>query len=201
MNLESYISEKYPKLVEEYKRVTTPFYYEPNVHYNPITAGFGCGSDGSTKKLEIINADYLISGEKHIMLRNVNAHDERYCTSSSEIHLKLKRVDETIPPFGLEIPNSKKVIYVNAKGTTFKVWQSYTRDYYTKKLQFRILVNDINAEKINGRLPYMEFYSGNLNDVYSFDTIQREISKFHRGISVREFKKIVFGDSNIKIKL
>lgn len=54
MTLEDYVLEHKPSLYEEYKRTTTPHYYEGGgVLYHPITNGYGCGSEGSSEPFYI----------------------------------------------------------------------------------------------------------------------------------------------------
>lgn len=78
--LEGYVKRVHPKVLDEYVRVITPFYYEPNVRYNPITSGFGCGSEGSSKELVIIDGTYHKDGDISMTLQDVNSPKHIYST-------------------------------------------------------------------------------------------------------------------------
>lgn len=203
MNLETYIKEKYPEKVEEYIRYITPFYYEPGVVYRTLVNGFGEGRPGS-KQFMIKNGSYF-DNEIHITLVEVNNPadpNHRYGVSLSEAHLKLKRdVEET--PKGLLIPNNKSDFIIKHNNKTYRIHQSYWRDYSSKRLGGKIWIHCDEDLPINRHQPYYELYSyfgskWNLKHVYSYDTTHREQYNIKFGISVRDFKQEVFGNSNIK---
>ncbi len=206
--LEQYVSENYPKISEEFKRLTTPFYYEPNVIYNPIRSGFGCDSNGSTKPLIIVNGDYYKSGAIQIKLKELNG-DSTYTVSKNELHTSLKRADESVEPQGLTIPNSKKIIYKLIDGKEYVIWQTYFRDYTTKKLGGRLIVKCDQWKNFlawgSKYDEYVELYSyiGNsswtMKHVYSYDSVGREQDTITHNVSVRKFKEKVFGDPNVKL--
>ena len=208
MTLEQYIKKDYPSINEEYIRLTTPFYYEPNVIYHPITNGFGCGREGSKKEVVIINADYLANGERYISIQEVKDKSHNYSATGSIIHKQLKRVDESVKPIGIEIPNSKRIMYVSHNNVIYEVIQAYWREWEKKTLGGRITVwvwDEHDNNEIIRKKPYWELYSyfgskWHMKHVKSYDSLMREDYDIKFNISVREFKKYVFGDSDVKLK-
>jgi hypothetical protein len=204
MTLEQYINEFHPRIADEYKRYSTPFYYEPDALYHPITNGFGCGTEGSNKRLKIVNASYLKNGERHIKTVNVDDPSQMYSTEGSTIHTKLKRIDESIAPVGKVIPNDKRFIYILHNGIEYTILQAYWRNHKDNRLCGRIWVSK-TADEENKKRPYFEFYSyfGStwaLKHVYGYDQYDEKYTiKFE--VSVRQFKQIVFGSPDVKIKL
>lgn len=202
MDIQKYLEQNHPKVVEEYIRFTTPSYYEPNILYHPITNGMGCGFEGSNEPFEIINATYLKNGEMNINLRSTKK-DTKIQIRKSEIHTKLKKIDESVVSKGIPIPNDKYVTYMTINGVGYVIIQSYWRDYSKKTLCGRVFVkcSDIDGDK----QPYFELYchfgsTFNMKHVYSYDSAGRENYNFNKNISVRKFKELVFGNPNVKFK-
>jgi hypothetical protein len=208
-SLEKYIQKTHPSIVEEYKRLTTPFYYEPTVIYNPIRSGFGCGAGGSSKPLVIEKGIYYKNGEITLSLKELGA-DNRYSILLSEAHTSIKRADETIEPLGLPIPNSKELLHMTIDGKNYVIWQTYFRYYENKRLGGRLIIRCDQWKKFNHsgseKTEFFELYSyiGNsswsLKHVHSYDSVGREQYKIKHNVSVREFKETVFGNPNIKLK-
>ncbi len=210
MQLEDYVKENYPHVIEEFKRRTTPFYYEPGVLYHPITNGLGCGAGGSREPMMIVYADYLESGESFITLQSQLDSTRKFGIANSEIHTKIKRLDESIQPVGMTIPSGKRLRYMTVNGVRFEIDQAYWRNYSDKTLGGRVTVRsgDARIDKDNyGRRhgAYYQLYSHygskwTLKNVKSHDSTGREVYEMKHNVSVREFKTMVFGDPNIKIK-
>lgn len=210
MDIQKYFEENYPKAVAEFVRFTTPSYYEPNILYHPITNGMGCGFEGSNEPFKIINATYLKSGEMHIMLQSTWKSDHKIIINKSEIHTKLKKIDETVESKGVLIPNDKRVTYMTIDGVQYQIWQAYWRNHDKKTLGGRVTIRRSSVDHMSDsygrqRHPYFELYSHfgstwNLKDVHSHDSIGQEQYTFKRDVTVRQFKELVFGNADVKIK-
>ncbi len=207
--LEQYIAKHNPKIISEYHRATTPFYYEPDVIYHPISNGMGCGSEGSNERLIIKNGTYCKGGDIQLTLQSLDKPENRYGCSLSEAHLKIARVDETVQPIGKHIPNNREVKYMTINGRDYRITQLRWRRYDTKELAGKIWVTCEQDTPVRayGRdyYPYHELYSNfghtwNYKHITSYDTTAREIYNIKMGVSMRYFKEKVFGDANIKIK-
>lgn len=201
LTLEDYIRIYHSTINDEYFRFITPFYYEPGVLYHPITNGYNCGIEGSNVPFKIIKADYLSNGDCHITLENDKG--DKFGANKLDIHKKFKRIDETIAPIGNIIPNSKRFIYIMHNNERYIIHQSYSRHYSNNRLGASIIVTKDDEKK---NTPYFHLYSHigdskfSCKTVKSYDNIGRENYDFYRNITVREFKKLIFGDSNIKFK-
>lgn len=211
-----YIKSDYPEIIEEHKRKTTPFYYEPNVFYHPITNGMGCGSEGSNEPFEIINGTYHRNGEIHMSLQSATKSEHKICVSLSEAYKKLKRIDDLgvneNKVHGLTIPNSNQQIYMNNDGKDYSITQLYWRDYYSNKLGGRVIVTCLQDKPSivygSEKMPYYKLYSvngdgdgcWNLEYVHSYDSIGREQYDMMYSITVKQFKSIVFGSHDVKLK-
>jgi len=207
--LEQYIQKHRPNILDEYKRATTPFYYEPGVIYHPITNGFGCGPQGSNEHFVIKDGTYLKGGEIFLSLQSLDKADHRCSVLLSEAHLKIKRVDESVAPIGTPIPNDKEIKYMEIDGKNYTITQLTWRHHSDKTLGGKIWVrcDQYPTTKVYGqeRAAYYELYSNfgstwNLKHVKSYDEVAREQYDIKFNVSMREFKRIVFGDPNIKIK-
>jgi hypothetical protein len=208
MELLEYISKNYPETIEEHKRLTTPFYYEPGVLYHPITSGFGTHNRGGNKPLEIIAGTYYRDGDIEVHLKSLKESDTKYGVLLSEAHLKIKRIDESIAPVGRKIPNDRNRIYMNVNGIDWNITQMFWRNYGNQRLGGRVWITQDTGTKqyVGNRCPYYELYFvigkgvWNLRHIHSYDSVGRENYDIKFGISVREFKQRVFGDPNIKLK-
>ena len=207
--LSQYISENYPGIISEFKRATTPFYYEPDVIYHPITGGFGCGPQGSKERFVIKNGTYLKNGDISLHLQSLDNEDRKCGVNLNEAHKKLVRSDESIAPIGKQIPNDREVKYMTIDGKNYTITQLKWRYYKDNTLCGKIWVNcdkfPVSTVYGTERSSYYELYSNfdstwNLKHVKSFDSVGRENYDIKFNVSVREFKQIVFGDANIKIK-
>ncbi len=121
----------------------------------------------------------------------------------------MKRVDESVMPIGRHIPNSRKCIHMIRGGVEFTIWQAYWRSYDTKTLGGRVTVTRsdgrVSSTLGGDRKEYHQLYSHfgsvwHLQHTKSWDSVARENYDIKKNVSVREFKEIVFGDPNVKIK-
>lgn len=200
MELIDYIKEKYPDKIAEYHRYITPYYYEPGVVYRTLTMGFGEYRPG-IQKFMIKHGSYS-DNDIQITLFEVGNPDHLCCVSLSEAYLKLKRDVEEAPK-QLLIPNSKSDFTITHGDKHYSIHQGYWRDYSSKRLGGRIWIYCDEDLPSNGHKPYYELYSyfeskWNFKHVHSYDTVRREIYDIKFGISVRDFKKEVFGDADVK---
>ncbi len=207
--ISQYVAKAHPHILEEFKRKNTPFYYEPGVVYHPITNGFGCGSEGSKERFIIKNGTYLKNGDISLHLQSLDKDDHRCGAYLSEAHTKIARADESIAPIGTPIPNDRETKYMTIDGKNYTITQLTWRNYQDKTLCGRVWVNcdQFPTSNVYGQdsKSYYELYchfgsKWNLKHVKSFDSVGRENYDMKMGISMREFKQIVFGDANIKIK-
>lgn len=206
--LTEYVTRTTPNIVKEHIRATTPFYYEPNVIYHPISNGMGCGANGSNERFVIKNGTYTRNGDIQMSLVSLDKPNHKCCILKSEAHLSIARVEETTP-IGKEIPNDRKIKYMTIDGRDYRITQLSWRNYQDNTLCGKIWVRceqDIPSivwgEK---RYPYHELYSNfgsswNHKHVKSYDSVAREQYDIKMGVSMRYFKEKVFGDANIKIK-
>ncbi len=204
-----YIEKTSPHIIDEYKRKTTPFYYEPDVIYHPITNGYGCGSQGSNERFVIKSGSYSKDGEIQVTMQSLDKPDHRGIMSMSIAHKQFKRVDETKQPIGKHIPNNKSHLYINVNGKDYVINQNYFRFHQDKRLAGRVIIICLHSTptRVYGedKLPHYELYSNfgstwNMKHVTGYDSVGREIYDIKFKVSVREFKEKVFGDPNIKIK-
>lgn len=204
-----YVVKNYPEILEEFRRLTTPFYYEPDIVYNPITSGFGCGPGGSKERFIIKNGTYLKNGDISLHLQSLDKEGHNCGTYLSEAHKKIAREDESVAPIGKLIPNDRTVKYMTIDGRDYTITQLMWRNYKDQTLCGRIFVNcnQFPTSRVYGReqQSYYELYchfgsKWNMKHVTSYDSTGRENYDIKFNISIREFKRIVFGNANIKIK-
>lgn len=200
MELIEYIEKYYPEKIKEYERFSTPHYYEPGPLYRSIVSGFGESSPG--RKNFIIKEARYLSDDIYLHLKDPKDPISEYSVSLFEAHTKLERVNDE-RPIGLFIPNSKEDLMIEVGGRKYEIHQAYWRGHSDNRLGGRVVVWCEEDEPEYGKKPHYELYSHfgskwHLKHVYSYDSMRREIYKIKFDISVREFKNIVFGDSNVK---
>ena len=196
MTLEEYINKNYPDIAEEYKRFSTPNYFEYGVLYYPQRAGFGC-SGKSNKKLRLIDS-YIFENETHFVLEDENEPKQKYISISTKAHKDLKRVDENVD-YNDNIVNNRVIKYVEIGKRKFLVRQHVWRDHYTKRISFRVMIIE------EGVVGHYEYYNmigkekPNLKHVYGYDSANREQYHIMFHLNVRKMKSIIFGNPNIKV--
>lgn len=209
MELDKYIQDNYPHIIAEHKRATTPFYYEAGVEYHPITNGFGCDSGGSDERFIIKDGTYLKNGDVQMTLESLDKKDHRCIVRLSEAHTKIARVDESVQPKGNPIPSNKRVKYMTVNGMNFTITQFSWRGYKDNKLCGRIWIHCDQYPKSRvwgeDKSSWYELYNylgngWNLKHVKSYDSVGREKYDIKFNVSMREFKRIIFGNQDIKIK-
>ena len=198
---EEYVRINYSNIIDEYYRYSTPFYYEMGVEYEFIN------QEVYYKDIFLIeNGRYSINGKlQSIRLYCKSKPDLKISYNIKDIPLKIKRVDETIKPIGNLIPQDKQFFHLKFNDTTFTIFQTYSRDYSSNYLTGRVIVKSDKMKRVNGYDEYFELYNyinkgWSLKHVFDFDSIGRENYKLTHNITVRNFKEIVFGDANIKLK-
>jgi hypothetical protein len=216
-SLEDYVKKDYMHIHEEWVRKNTPHYYETGVLYYPITNGFGTQTGGNPNKhLRIEHATYIKGGKRFIHLIEMNPPKGQtpsaYGSEDETIYKQLKRVDESILPVGNVIPHDNSRIFFTYNGIDYSIYQAYWRNYGDERLGGRITIRKvgININGVKFPMPkelseeYFELYSvigkseWNLKHVKSADKLGREDYDIKFKVSVREFKKFVFQNPNVK---
>lgn len=214
MTLEDYVLEHKPSLYEEYKRATTPHYYEGGgVLYHPITNGYGCGSEGSSEPYYIEKVSLIDGGKDYnVTLRSVIDNSHAGGCKFSELPKSFARIDETEKPIGIKVPYDKQYLHLTINGIEYNVfwWLQHEKETsWNEKAKWRgqVGVSSDSFPVINGHRTYYKLYITCYGDefflqhTYSYDSVGREQYNMYRGISVREFKEKVFGDANVKFNI
>lgn len=214
MSLEDYVLKHKPSLYEEYKRATTPHYYEGGgVLYHPITNGYGCGSEGSNEPYYIEKVSLIDGGKDYnVTLRSVIDNSHAGGCKFSELPKSFARIDETEKPIGIKIPYDKQYLHLTINGIEYNVfwWLQHEKETsWNEKAKWRgqVVVSSNSFPIINKHRTYYKLYITCYGDefflqhTYSYDSVGREQYNMYRDISVREFKRIVFGDANVKFNI
>lgn len=214
ITLEDYVLEHKPSLYEEYKRAITPHYYEGGgVLYHPITNGYGCDSKGSNEPYYIEKVSIIDGGKDYdLTLRSAIDNNHAGGCKFSELPRSFVRIDETEKPIGIKVPYDKTRLHLNINDIEYNIfwWLEYEKkSSWNKNAKWKglVVVSSDSFLVINGHRTYYKLYitcNGDeffLQHTYSYDAAGREQYNMYRGISVREFKRIVFGDANVKFNL
>jgi hypothetical protein len=198
-----YIKENNPAILEEYKRFSTPFYYETGVEYHPITNGFGCGPEGSNERFVIINGDYRSNGAVHLSMQAVKDKTRKVSVLLHEAHKKMKRVDDSVAPVGRPIPASHDTIYMTVNGVEYTIWQAYWNN--GKQPMGRIIIK-YGEPQYKNRNPYYEVYSyvdkgkWSIKHVTGYDSVGREHYTITHNLTLKDVKNSIFGNPEIEFK-
>ncbi len=193
MSLDEYIAKKCPDIIEEFKRLATPNYYECGVEYYPLVSGFG----GSGKEYKKLMLKECTVAESTVIYHLYDVADPRntYSVTSQEIYKKLKRVDENVR-YKRNIQIDKAIKFVRQlDGNIFIVTSHTWKNHFNKRTDFKVVIRCSDTS-------FFEYYSmvgkgvANLKHHYKGDL---NTSTFEANVSVRKMKEIVFGDPNIKI--
>lgn len=192
MTLQDYIQIDYPDIAEEYKRLTTPNYYECGVEYYPLRSGFG-GTGKKYKTLVFKNITLFKNNVFHARLYDKDNPKDSYIINSSSLHKDLVRVDENIE-YKENLISDKRIRYIVVDGVEYQIRFDVWREYQTQKIRWTVIVSSesfkfyYNYYNRTG-VPCLTYHPTGKIDKYDF----------YRDCSVRKFKEIVFGNSNIKI--
>ena len=195
ISFEDFIKTHYPDTLEEYKRLTTPNYWECGILYYPMTSG--CSGIGKMyRTMKLVNAT-VFKNDKHFNFDYTDGTGAAQI-KESEAHFKLMRVDENVE-YKDNIINDGTISYITINNIEYKIRQYYFRNYSTNRIAFRCFVSSDQLENS------YEYYNliGKGESILKTNKPQRHLTREEYNIqfkvSVRQFKQIVFGNPNIKI--
>lgn len=207
MDIKEFIAEKHPDLIDEFHRYTTPNYYETGVLYYPITNGFGTSAGGNKHKHLKITGWNASKGDLSMTLQDIK-EGNKYSVSIYEAYHKLVRVNPNeVAKYNVNVVSGMR--YLEHKGEEYTVNIMKWVDYHSKRLNCKVWIRRLSDIPVRvygeDRKPYYELYSVigkgsfSLKHVHSYDSVAREQYTMKHNISVKEAKKIIFGDDYVII--
>lgn len=187
--LEDFVKKHDSNLFEAYKRLNTPNYYECGVLYTAINGG---------KELLFENCT-VYKDKVFLHFKNIKT-GEKYGGDMIDVHFKMKRIDENVK-YNKCLINDKSVKYVDINDNHFDITCHKWRNYTDKELGGRLWVYSSKEPNMFWEL-YSHFGSKkHLKTVTNNNRKpnDREVYNIKYDISMRDFKKLVFGDPNVKI--
>ncbi len=206
MELKDFLIDKHPSIMDEYRRYTTPNYYENGVLYYPVDGGFGNLNGSKNQRLKLISSS--ISKNNIEMTFEDIKSKTKYCCFITEAYKKLARVDENSPcKYNVNITSGTRYLIHNGSEYTIQLmyWLNHEGKRHDSKIWIRRLNDPVQFMYGRNYEPFYELYSVigkssfSLKHVRSYDTVARENYDFYANLTIRRAKEIIFGTSDVKI--